>query len=146
MTTTNNSRLVQPYVFFEGHCEEAIEYYKKILGAEVEMLMRFKESPEPLPPGCIPPGAENKVMHARIRIGQTILLMGDARCSGKPVFQGFFLSLSVGTETEVDQIIAALGEGGKVQTPPYKTFFSPRFGMVTDRFGIGWMLLVPRPQ
>ena len=146
MKTTNNNGLVQPYLFFEGRCEEAIEFYKKALGAEVQFLMRFKESPEPPPPGCVPPGAEGKIMHAQVRIGQTVVMMGDARCSGKPVFEGFSLSLSVSSEAEVDRYFNALAEGGQVRMPLAKTFFSPRFGMVADRFGVGWMVLVHQNQ
>jgi PhnB protein len=141
MQTSNINGTISLYVFFEGRCDEAIEFYKKALGAEVQLLMRFKDSPVPPPPG-LPPGNENKIMHARLRIGQNVLLVSDGRCSGKPVFQGFFLSISVSTEAEVDGVFGALAEGGQVGMPLAKTFFSPRFGMLTDRFGVGWMVLV----
>ena len=134
--------LVQPYLFFDGRCEEAIEFYKRTLGAEVTMLMRFKESPEPQPPGMIPPGAENKVMHASFRIGETTVMASDGRCLGKPSFQGFSLSLSVPNDAEAERLFAKLGEGGQVQMPLAKTFFSSRFGMVADRFGVSWMVIV----
>lgn len=134
---------IQPYLFFDGRCEAAIEFYRKALGAEVEMLMRFKDSPEPPPPGVVPPGSENKVMHASLRIGASTVMASDGRCSGQTIFQGFSLSLTVPSEAEADRLFAALAEGGKVQMPLGKTFWSPRFGMLTDRFGVGWMIGVP---
>lgn len=140
MKTPNNNGLVQPYLFFEGRCEEAIEFYKKAVGAEVQMILRFKESPEG-PPGGIQPGTENKILHAQIRIGQTLIMMSDSRCSGKPAFEGFFLSITVPTPAEVDPLYNGLLEGGQTRMPLAKTFFSPRFGMVLDKFGVGWMIL-----
>jgi len=134
--------LIQPYVFFDGRCEEAIEYYRKALGAEVIRLLRFKESPEPPRPGMVPPGAENKVMHASFRIGETTVLASDGRCQGNPSFQGFALSLTVANEQEAERVFNALGDGGQVQMPLGKTFFSPSFGMVADRFGVAWMVYV----
>ncbi len=142
MTMTTNQCLVQPYLFFEGRCEEAIEFYRLALGAEVGILMRFKDSPEPPQPGCVPPGSENKVMHARLQIGGTTIMVSDGRCTGQPAFQGFALSFTVPTESAADQAFAALAEGGQVQMPLAKTFFSPRFGMVADRFGVFWMVYV----
>lgn len=133
---------IQPYLFFDGRCDEAIEFYRKALGAEVTMLMRFKDSPEPHQPGKLPPGAENKVMHANLRIGETTVLASDGRCLGRPSFQGFSLSLTVPTEAEAERLFVALGDGGQVQMPLTKTFFSPRFGMVADRFGVSWMIYV----
>jgi len=133
---------VQPYLFFDGRCEEAIEFYKSKLGAKVEMLMRFKDSPEPAQPGMVPPGAENKVMHACLRIGDTAVMASDGRCTGKPSFQGFSLSITAPNEGEAERLFAALGDGGQVQMPLAKTFFSPRFGMVGDRFGVSWMIVV----
>jgi len=146
MSTTNNKTEIGPYLFFDGRCEEAIEFYRKALGAEVDMLMRFKESPEPHQPGMVPPGSENKVMHANLRIGMTSVMASDGRCGGKPHFDGFALSLGVATEAEADRRFAALAEGGQVQMPLAKTFFSPRFGMVTDRFGVMWMVIVPQSE
>jgi PhnB protein len=136
--------LVQPYLFFDGRCEEAIEFYRKALGAEVTMLMRYKDSPEPPQPGMVPPGAENKVMHSSFRIGDTTVMASDGRCVGQPSFQGFSLSLTVADEADAERRFAALGEGGQVQMPLTKTFFSPRFGMVADRFGVSWMVIVVR--
>ena len=136
---------MQAYLFFNGRCEEAIQFYRKALGAEVEMMMRYKESPEPPPPGAVAPGSENKIMHASFRIGQTTVMASDGCASGKTDFQGFSLSISVPTEAEADRAFAALAEGGQVQMPLMKTFWSPRFGMLVDRFGVGWMVNVVPP-
>ena len=133
---------VQPYLFFDGRCEEALEFYRSALGAEVTMLMRNNESPEPPPPGMVPPGSEKKILHASFRIGETTLMASDGHCQGKPEFKGFSLSITVASEAEADRVFAALGNGGQVQMPLSKTFFSPRFGMVADRFGVGWMVIV----
>ena len=136
--------IVQPYLFFDGKCEEAIEFYKKGLGAQVNMLMRFKDSPEPPKPGC-EPSDMNKVMHAQFQIGDTVIMASDGRATGKPNFEGFALSLTVPTEGDADKAFAALANGGKVEMPLAKTFFSARFGMVADKFGVFWMILV-RPN
>ena len=133
---------VQPYLFFDGRCEEALEFYRSALGAEVTSLHRFKDSPEPHTPGMIPPGADNKVMHASFRVGGTTVLASDGRCTGHPSFQGFSLSLTVPNDAEAERLFAALGQGGQVQMPLSKTFFSSRFGMVADRFGVSWMVYV----
>ena len=133
---------VQPYLNFDGRCEEAVEFYRRALGAEVTALMRFKDSPEPHAPGMVPPGAENKVMHANLRIGDTAVLASDGRCQGKPSFQGFALSLTPPTDADAERLFAALGDGGQVQMPLAKTFFSSSFGMVADRFGVSWMVYV----
>ena len=133
---------VQPYLFFDGRCEEAIEFYKRNLGATQSMLMRFKDSPEPQQPGMVPPGGENKVMHAQFQVGDTTVMASDGRCGGKPKFDGFALSLTFPTTAEAVRAFAALAEGGQVQMPLTETFFSPRFGMVADQFGVSWMVLV----
>ncbi len=133
---------VQPYLFFDGRCEEAVEFYRRALGAEVTMLMRFKDSPEPHQPGMLPPGAEDKVMHAEFRIGDSTVMASDGRCEGRPSFQGFALSLTVRDDAEADRRFASLADGGQVQMPLTKTFFSSRFGMVADRFGVSWMIYV----
>lgn len=129
----------QPYLFFEGRCDEAIQFYRTALGAEVEMLMRFKESPDR---AMVTPGTEDKVMHASVRVGDTTLLLSDGRCQGPSSFHGFALSLTVPDEKEADRVFASLGDGGQVQMPLTRTFFSPRFGMVADRFGVSWMVYV----
>src|SRR2546423_4067244 len=131
---------IQPYLFFEGRCEEAIEFYRKALDAKVEMMMRYKDSPEPQPPGMVPPGSENKVMHACLRIGDTALMASDGHCHGKANFQGFSLSATARDEAHAKRIFGALAEGGEVRMPLTKTFFSPSFGVVADRFGVSWMV------
>jgi PhnB protein len=132
--------LVQPYLSFDGRCEEALEFYRKALGAEVTMLVRFKDMPEPAPPGMIPPGSENKIMHARFQVGETTVLASDGRATGQAKFHGFSLSLTVKDAAEAGKMFTALSDGGAVQMPLGKTFFSPAFGMVTDRFGVPWMV------
>ena len=134
---------VQPYLFFEGRCEEALDFYARTLGAEVRMMMRFKDSPDPCPEGAIPPGSEDKVMHAEVQVGDSVLFVSDGGCSGTSGTQGFALTLTVKDEAEADRVYAALGDGGRVVMPIGKTFFSPRFGMVADRFGMTWMVIVP---
>ena len=133
---------VEAYLFFDGRCEEAVEFYKKALGAEVTMLMRFKDSPEPQQPGMVPPGSENKIMHVSFRVGDSTVMASDGRCTGQTNFQGFSLSLTVANDAEAERKFAALAERGQVQMPLTKTFWSPRFGMVADRFGVGWMISV----
>jgi PhnB protein len=133
---------IEPYLFFNGRCEEAIEFYCSALGAEVTVLMRYKESPDLIEPGMIPPGSDDKVMHATLRIGETQIMVSDGDCSGQPGFQGFSLSIAVADEAEADRVFAALAEGGQVQMPLGKTFWSPRFGMLADRFGMSWMVSV----
>lgn len=131
---------VQPYLQFEGRCEEAIAFYRRALGAEIEMLMRFKDAPDP---NMTAPGTAEKVMHASIRIGDSTVLASDGRCTGKPGFQGFALSLTAKSDAEAERLFGALADGGQVQMPMAKTFFASRFGMVADRFGVGWMVYVP---
>jgi PhnB protein len=130
---------VQPYLFFEGRCDEAIDFYKKALGAKVDMLMRFKEAPDQ---SMVTPESKEKVMHAAVHVGDTQVLMSDGRCQGSANFNGFSLAVSAGSEGEADRMFNALAEGGQVRMPMAKTFFSPRFGMVADKFGVGWMVLV----
>ena len=133
---------IQPYLFFDGRAEEAAEFYRAQLGAEITMLMRNKDAPDKPPPGMLPPNSENKVMHMALKIGDTTVLASDGSCSGKPVFQGFSLSLTVKDEDEAGRTFGALADGGQVQMPLGKTFFSPSFGMLTDRFGVAWMVYV----
>jgi PhnB protein len=129
---------VTPYLFFDGRCEEAIEFYKKTLGAEVMMMMRFKEAPEDHKSS---PGTENKIMHAFIKIGGTGVMASDGRVQNKPKFEGFALSIDAKDEADADRKFNALSQGGQVQMPLAETFFAKRFGMVADRFGVGWMIL-----
>jgi PhnB protein len=142
MTATKSNHIVQPYLFFDGRCEEALEFYRSALGAEVTRLLRFKDSPEPHRPGMSPPGSDNKVMHATFRVGETTIMASDGRCEERPTFQGFSLSLIVPDEAEAERLFATLANGGQVQVPLAKTFFSRRFGMLADRFGVSWMILV----
>ena len=132
---------ITPYLFFAGRCEEALEFYRKSLGAEVEMLMYHRDSPDAPPPGMLQAGFENKVMHAAFRIGGATLMASDG-CDDKSRFEGFRLSLAFATENEANQAFAALSDGGEIALPLSKTFWSPCFGMVTDRFGVGWMVTV----
>jgi PhnB protein len=134
--------LVQSYLNFEGRCEEALEFYKKAVGAEVQMLMRFKDSPEPPPPDKVQPGTENKVMHASFRIGETVLMASDGYCQGKGEFKGFGLSIAAKDVAEADRVFQALAQGGQVSMPLAQTFWSPRFGMLVDKFGVCWMVNV----
>jgi PhnB protein len=143
MSPNTQNRIIEPYLFFGGRCEEAIEFYSKTLGAEVEMMMRFKENPEP---SANPPGSDEKVMHASFRIGQSRVMASDGCGDGKASFQGFSLSLSAANVDEANRLFAALAEGGQVQMPLNETFFSPRFGMVADRFGVSWMVIVSKPD
>jgi PhnB protein len=146
MSTTKSNRFIQPYLFFNGSCEQAVEFYRQALGAEVEMMMRYKDSPEPPQPGMVPPGFEDKIMHTSFRIGETTLMASDGCAAEKTNFQGFSLSLTVSSEAEADRVFAALSYGGQVQMPLTKTFWSPRFGMLTDRFGLAWMISLAPPN
>ncbi|MEO3474375.1 VOC family protein [Roseomonas sp. CAU 1739] len=134
---------ITPYLFYEGRAEEAIEFYKKALGAETVMLMRNSDSPEPPPPGMMPPGSEKKIMHAEIRIGAESLMLSDGHCAGAAKFAGFGVSLPARDAAEAARHFAGLSDGGAVRMPLGKTFFSPAFGMVEDRFGVLWMVAVP---
>ncbi len=134
--------IVEPYLFFGGRCEEALDFYRSTLDAQIIMVMRFNESPQPLPPGVLQPGFENKVMHSSFTIGETTLMASDG-CDDKSTFRGFSLSLMVPTEAEAGRVFALLADGGQVTMPLGKTFWSPCYGMLIDRFGVGWMVNVP---
>jgi PhnB protein len=138
--------LVQPYLSFEGRAEEAAEFYAKALGAKLEMLMRFEESPDPVPEGMVPPGSGRKVMHMALRIGDSLIMGSDGGCTGKAGYGGFSLAHTVATEADAERVFNQLAEGGRVDMPLAKTFFSPKFGMLADKFGIGWMVLVDMPM
>jgi PhnB protein len=131
-----------PYLFFNGRCDEAIEFYKAALGAKLEMLLRYKDCPEPPTAGPFPPQMLDRVMHAALRIGDSTVNLSDGQCTGDPVFSGFNLSVTVCSDADADRFITSLADGGKISMPPGRTFFSTRFGMVTDRFGMGWIVLV----
>ncbi len=136
------STTITPYLFFAGRCEEALDFYQKAIGAKVEMMMRFNESPEPVPPGMLQAGFENKVMHASLYIGEVRMMASDG-CDDKSKFDGFRLALGMTTEAEAHKAFNALAEGGSIQMPLCKTFWSPCYGMVTDKFNVGWMVMVP---
>ena len=137
MTTSS----VQTYLFFGGRCEEALAFYGTAIQAKVDFVMLHQDNPQPPPPGVLQPGFEKKVMHATFRIGDTGFMASDG-CEEGPGFSGFRLALTVATEAEADRAFAALAEGGQVDMPLQKTFWAPRFGMLTDRFQIGWMVSV----
>jgi PhnB protein len=146
MSATQATLSINTYLNFNGRTEEAIEFYTRALGAKIQMLMRYKDNPDPLPPGVSHAGMEEKVMHASFSIGETILMASDGGCKGDQKFRGFNLSLTVSTLAEAEALFAALAEGGEIQMPLMKTFFSPGFGMLADRFGVGWMIMVRGPQ
>lgn len=133
---------IAPYLFFAGRCEEALEFYREALGAQIEMVMRYNESPEPAPPGMLQAGFETKIMHASFRVGDVTVMASDG-CDDKSKFDGFRLALSVQTEAEAHKAFNALADGGSIMVPLSKTFWSPCFGMLTDRFNVGWMVMVP---
>lgn len=134
---------IQPYLFFNGHCEAAIAFYREALGARVDMLMRYRECPDTPPDGMLPPHWDDKIMHAELGIGDAVLMLSDGCGETSPGFMGFSLSLTVPDAPTANRMFAALTEGGKEQMPLGETFFSPRFGMVTDRFGVQWMITLP---
>jgi PhnB protein len=139
MSTWDSNILVQPYLFFGGRCEEALEFYRTAIGAEIERLVRFKESPEPQGlPDCF----DDKIMHASVRIGKTTLMVSDGQCEGDQNFDGFSLSITVPDAVQAEKIFAALAENGVIVAPLEQTFWAPKFGMLQDRFGVSWMVSV----
>ncbi len=138
----DNNMAITPYLFFGGSCEEALEFYRKNLDAKIDAVMHFKENPEGCSEGMIPKGFENKIMHSSFRLRGTTIMASDGMHEGAN-FQGFSLSLSVKDEADANKVFNALSDGGKIQMPLSKTFYSPCFGMLTDRFGISWMVIVP---
>lgn len=136
---------IEPYLFFAGCAEEAAAFYHEALGAELQMLLRFSESPDPAPEGTIPPGWENKVMHLALKIGDSTVLASDGCGPNDVGFKGFALTYAAKDVAEADRVFAALSDGGSVNMPLGKTFFSPRFGMADDRFGVSWIVIVPAP-
>jgi PhnB protein len=135
---------ITPYLFFAGRCEEALSFYRSALGAEIEMQMRYDESPQPPPPGTLPAGFEKKIMHASFRV-QGVPLMASDGHNTQTSFSGFRLFFAASDEAHARRVFDALAEEGSVQMPLTKTFWSPFFGMLTDRFGLGWMVTVPGP-
>jgi PhnB protein len=135
---------VQPYLFFEGRTEEALNFYRDALGAQVQMMMRYEDSPDAPPPGMNPP--PNAIMHACVTIGDTAVMASDGTCSGKASFGGFSLSYTAKDETEAKRRFNALAAGGEVQMPLGETFFAKSFGMVKDKFGVAWMVIAGQKQ
>lgn len=132
---------IQPYIFFGGRCEEALDFYKSALGAKVEFMMRNNEMPEPPPPGRIPAGWEKKICHCSVRIGDSILMASDG-CESGAKFDGFSLAVNAANDAEAEKYFNALAAGGKVKMPLTKTFWTSKFGMLTDKFGVDWMVSV----
>jgi PhnB protein len=132
---------IQPYLFFGGRCEEALDFYKTALGAQVDFVMRYKESPEPVPAGRIPPGWENKIMHASFHVGASKMMASDG-CETGAKFEGFSLGVAATSDADAEKLFNALSAGGKVTMPLTKTFWTSKFGMLTDKFGVGWMVSV----
>jgi PhnB protein len=137
--TKETAMQVKPYLFFDGRCDEALAFYKTAIGADVKMLMRWKDSPDP---SMCTPGNAEKVMHAQFQVGETTIMTSDGRNSGAPKFEGFALTIAAKTEAEADRLFGALVDGGQVTMAMSKTFFSPRFGMLADKFGVHWMIIV----
>ena len=135
---------VQPYLYFGGKSEEAIDFYKGAIGAKVEMLMHFKDMPGDK--SMIPPGGESKVMHACIKVGDSPIFLSDGNCDGKPAFSGITLTINATSDAEADKLFTALGQGGQIQMPIAETFFATRFGMVADKFGVSWMVINAKPM
>lgn len=133
---------IRPYLFFNGRCEEALQFYKEAIGAKIGMVLHFNESPDPVPPGILAPGFESKVMHSEFTVGGSSILASDG-CDANSTFDGFQLNLTVKTVEEANRSFAALSAGGEVRMPMGKTFWSPCYGMLTDKFGVGWMVMVP---
>jgi PhnB protein len=137
---------IQPYLFFNGHCDAAIAHYQAVIGAEIEAVLRVKDVPDPPPPGTYPPGSENLVMHAALRVGDAVLMMSDGMGGGELSFKGFSVSLTVPDAETAARYFSGLQDGGQVHMPLGKTFFSPCFGVLADRFGLSWMIMVlPQP-
>jgi PhnB protein len=138
---------IEPYLYLNGQAEEALAFYERALGARVEMKMRFRESPDPVPESRLPAGFENKIMHASFLIGDARVMLSDGGCLTGQAIGGFSLALQYRSEAEARRAFEALAEGGRIDMPIGPTFWSPCFGMVTDRFGIQWMTTVlAQPQ
>jgi PhnB protein len=137
---------VEPYLNFDGRCEEALNFYREAVGAKINAIMRFSESPEPCSPDMVPPGSENKVMHSCFNIGDSVLMASDCNCKGQAKFEGISLTLNCKDDAEAERMFAALGAGGQVQMPMTETFFATKFGMVADKFGVSWMVIKQKPM
>ena len=131
---------VQCYLFFKGNCEQAVAFYVQALGARVEHLSRFRDSPEPLPDGMVPAGWDDKVMHVSLKIGDSVVMACDSPEGGS--FRGVQLSVNLRDMAQAQAVFDALADGGQVTMPLGKTFWSEGFGMLSDRFGVPWMVNV----
>ncbi|MCD9458941.1 VOC family protein [Marinibactrum halimedae] len=130
---------IESYLFFNGHCEEAINFYRKTLGARVSLLVRFRDNPDK---SAYPPGAENKIMHAMVSVDGNTIMMSDGACDGDLHFTGISISLTLKDDLRAERIFNGLSDGGQVQMPFVETFWAEKFGLVTDRFGVSWMITV----
>ncbi|MBX3442104.1 MAG: glyoxalase/bleomycin resistance/extradiol dioxygenase family protein [Planctomyces sp.] len=142
----SHPQIVQPYLYFNGRCAEAMERYQQVLGAVVEFSMTFREAPQPHPPEFLPADWDDKIMHASVRIGSSRLMMSDGMCADAQKFDGFAMAATAPTTADADRLFAELADGGAVTMPLETTFFSPRFGMLIDRFGVHWMVVVEQQQ
>jgi PhnB protein len=132
---------VTPYLGFEGRCDEAIAFYKSAVGAEVNSLMRFKDMPGGCPEGSPSSTHPEKVMHSELKIGDSLVFLSDGHCTGSTKFEGISLTLAASSDAQAQKIFSALAVEGKVMMPLGKTFFASQFGMLTDRFGVAWIVL-----
>ena len=143
---------VQPYLFFDGRCEEAVRFYEKAIGAKVMAMMRFSENPDPqasqMSGNCSGMASPDQIMHCAFTVGESLIMASDGVTAGEGGFKGISLSLAVGDDAEAKRLFDALGTGGggQVQVPLMETFFATSFGMVVDRFGVGWMVVAAKPM
>lgn len=133
---------INPYLVFNGQCEAAFKFYEKLLGGKITGIMTHANSPMA---NQVPPEWRDKVMHAHMTVGNSVLMGSDAPPQHFQKPQGFSVSIGVKTVEEGERIFKALSENGAVQMPFQKTFWSPGFGMLTDRFGIPWMVNCDQP-
>lgn len=136
---------IEPYLFFHGRSEEAAAFYARALNAELHFAMRFSEAPEAPPPGTVPPGHEDRIMHAELRIGQTTVMISDGGCRDTASFDGFALAISFPDTAEAARRFEALADGGEITMAFGPSFFSPGFGMLRDRFGVNWTVVTDMP-
>ena len=130
---------VEPYLMMSGRCEEALEFYKQAVNAQVVMILRMKDAPD-APPMPMPPNWGDKIMHCGFTIGQTLVMASDGMSEERVDFSGVTLSITADDETQARRMFDALSASGKVFMPMGKTFWSPCFGMCADKFGVNWML------
>lgn len=141
-TIAMQQAITKPYLYLSGQCDEALAFYQQHLGATISMLIRFNESPKPLPTD-LPDGYEDKVMHCEFSVGDMSIMASDGCKESTGEFRGFSLTLTIADEAYARQAFQALSEGGEVNMPLSETFWSPLYGQVTDKFGISWMIMLP---